>query len=212
MEPPPQIYEMFQKFSLAVKAKTYELIVKDDNQDFAIASAFVDADTSLLDSTDEFIPDQKMVVIKPDRNHGPDPDAHLTQTCPPGHCTGVHGGLNIKAAKPLGHRKFQPLHTLRGFINKLRGDRIRRNTIREDRIKEDYERGRQMAPSTYNLRRLLEYRSKKERLEVFPEQGRLVLTVTDYILKLCSEDDKIIASIECLDDSAKLCWVTVVTH
>ncbi|KAL2549910.1 protein GRAVITROPIC IN THE LIGHT 1-like [Forsythia ovata] len=30
--------------------------------------------------SDEFIPDQKVVVIKPDRNHAPDPDAHLTQT------------------------------------------------------------------------------------------------------------------------------------
>ncbi|KAL2519301.1 Uncharacterized protein Adt_15548 [Abeliophyllum distichum] len=30
--------------------------------------------------SNEFIPDQKVVVIKPDRNHGPDPNAHLTQT------------------------------------------------------------------------------------------------------------------------------------
>ncbi|CAA2980989.1 late blight resistance homolog R1A-3 [Olea europaea subsp. europaea] len=63
-----------------------------------------------------------------------------------------------------------------------------------------------MAPSINNLRRLLEYRSKNERLEMFDGQGRLVLAVTHYILKLCSEDDKIIASLERLDDSAKLCW------
>ncbi|KAL2533017.1 NB-ARC domain-containing protein [Abeliophyllum distichum] len=63
-----------------------------------------------------------------------------------------------------------------------------------------------MAPSTYNLRRVLESRSKNEWLEMFAGQGRLVLTVTHYILKLCSEDDKIIASIQRLDDSAKLCW------
>ncbi|CAI9781008.1 unnamed protein product [Fraxinus pennsylvanica] len=72
-------------------------------------------------------------------------------------------------------------------------------------------KGRGMAPSTNNLRRLLEYRSKNERLEMFDGQGRLVLTVTQYILKLCSEDDKIIVLLERLDDSAKLCWGCVTT-
>ncbi|KAL2511456.1 Plant protein of unknown function (DUF641) [Abeliophyllum distichum] len=104
MEPPPQISEMFQKFALAVKTKTYELFAEDDNQDFTSASAAVDADViSLLDSTEEFIPDQKVVVIKPDRNHGPDPDAHLTQTV-------IHSLFAIVSSFEAWYLQFQTAH------------------------------------------------------------------------------------------------------
>ena len=46
---PPQIYEMFQKFSLAFKAKTFEFFADEEAED---------ADgLSLLDSTEEVIID-----------------------------------------------------------------------------------------------------------------------------------------------------------
>ncbi|GFP97906.1 hypothetical protein PHJA_001934700 [Phtheirospermum japonicum] len=61
---------MFQKFAIAFKAKTYELFAEDYS---AIAAADSDCDvTLLLDSAEEFIPDQKVVVIKPDSVPGPD--------------------------------------------------------------------------------------------------------------------------------------------
>ncbi|XP_022841555.1 putative late blight resistance protein homolog R1A-3 [Olea europaea var. sylvestris] len=63
-----------------------------------------------------------------------------------------------------------------------------------------------MAPSTSNLKQLLEYQSKCERLEMFDGQGQLVLIVAHFIIKLCSEDDEIIILLKSLDDSAKLCW------
>ncbi|XP_047179909.1 protein GRAVITROPIC IN THE LIGHT 1-like [Vigna umbellata] len=66
---PPQISEMFQKFALAFKTKTFEFF-SDEN-----ASPLDDIDGfSLLDSTEEIIPDQKVVVIKPD----PDPSHNFS--------------------------------------------------------------------------------------------------------------------------------------
>ncbi|CAA3007975.1 Hypothetical predicted protein [Olea europaea subsp. europaea] len=64
----------------------------------------------------------------------------------------------------------------------------------------------QVAPSTSILKHLLEYQSKCERLERFDGQGQLVLIVTHFIIKLCSEDDEIIILLKSLEDSAKLCW------
>ncbi|KAL4383244.1 hypothetical protein GQ457_15G026630 [Hibiscus cannabinus] len=60
---PPQISEMFQKFALAFKTKTFEFFAdeEDDNPNNNNADGF-----SLLDSTEDFITDQKVVVIKPD--------------------------------------------------------------------------------------------------------------------------------------------------
>jgi hypothetical protein len=56
---PPQISEMFQKFALAFKSKTFEF--------FADIEPIEDSDGySLLDSAEEVITDQKVVVIKPD--------------------------------------------------------------------------------------------------------------------------------------------------
>ncbi|CAH9108374.1 unnamed protein product [Cuscuta epithymum] len=64
---PQQISEMFQKFAHAFKAKTFELFADED------PSAPDDGDVyTLLNSADEFITDQKVVVIKPD---SPDPTA-----------------------------------------------------------------------------------------------------------------------------------------
>ncbi|KAL3814938.1 hypothetical protein ACJIZ3_016206 [Penstemon smallii] len=59
--PPQQISDMFQKFAIAFKTKTFELFAEDETADA----------TLLLDSAEEFIPDQKVVVIKPDSNHSP---------------------------------------------------------------------------------------------------------------------------------------------
>ncbi|PON61902.1 hypothetical protein TorRG33x02_280690 [Trema orientale] len=56
---PPQITEMFQKFALAFKAKTFEFFADEEAED--AADGF-----SLLDSAEEVITDQKVVVIKPD--------------------------------------------------------------------------------------------------------------------------------------------------
>ncbi|XVF79855.1 hypothetical protein PTKIN_Ptkin15bG0023500 [Pterospermum kingtungense] len=63
---PPQISEMFQKFALAFKTKTFEFFADDDdntnnNNHLSDSDGF-----SLLDSTEDFITDQKVVVIKPD--------------------------------------------------------------------------------------------------------------------------------------------------
>ncbi|KAK8639762.1 hypothetical protein V6N13_138132 [Hibiscus sabdariffa] len=59
---PPQISEMFQKFALAFKTKTFDFFVDDDdNNRLSESDGF-----SLLDSTEDFIIDQKVVVIKPD--------------------------------------------------------------------------------------------------------------------------------------------------
>ncbi|KAL2532909.1 NB-ARC domain-containing protein [Abeliophyllum distichum] len=63
-----------------------------------------------------------------------------------------------------------------------------------------------MAPSIYNLRRLLKYRSKSEMLEMFDGQGELVLIVAQFIIKLCSEDDPVIVLLKHLDHSANLSW------
>ncbi|XP_051121350.1 protein GRAVITROPIC IN THE LIGHT 1-like [Andrographis paniculata] len=61
-KPPPQISDMFQRFALAFKTKTYDLFAEDTPVDG-------DGDVlALLDSAEEFIPDQKVVVIKPDHS------------------------------------------------------------------------------------------------------------------------------------------------
>ncbi|KAL1155648.1 hypothetical protein V6Z11_A08G038500 [Gossypium hirsutum] len=62
----PQISEMFQKFALAFKTKTFEFFADEDNHNNG--SHLSDSDGfSLLDSAEDFITDQKVVVIKPDR-------------------------------------------------------------------------------------------------------------------------------------------------
>lgn len=65
---PPQISEMFQKFALAFKTKTYELFAEeeDDLVPTTVSSPAAADVFTLLDSAEEFIPDQKVVVIKPD--------------------------------------------------------------------------------------------------------------------------------------------------
>ncbi|GMJ01412.1 CHIQUITA1-LIKE 9 [Hibiscus trionum] len=58
---PPQISEMFQKFALAFKTKTFEFFADEEDANHNSSDGF-----SLLDSTEDFITDQKVVVIKPD--------------------------------------------------------------------------------------------------------------------------------------------------
>ncbi|KAL0464630.1 UNVERIFIED_CONTAM: hypothetical protein Slati_0350600 [Sesamum latifolium] len=77
---PQQISDMFQKFALAFKTKTYELFA-EDSADAADSDCDV---TLLLDSAEEFIPDQKVVVIKPDSSSGTDySGAHLIRALVP---------------------------------------------------------------------------------------------------------------------------------
>ncbi|VFQ66344.1 unnamed protein product [Cuscuta campestris] len=65
---PQQISEMFQKFAHAFKAKTFELFADEETSaDDGDGDGY-----ALLNSAEEFIPDQKVVVIKPD---SPDPTA-----------------------------------------------------------------------------------------------------------------------------------------
>ncbi|CAL5382752.1 unnamed protein product [Camellia sinensis] len=68
---PPQISEMFQKFALAFKTKTFEFFAEEDES--VTAGAATDGEDgdgfTLLDSAEEFITDQKVVVIKPDQTH-----------------------------------------------------------------------------------------------------------------------------------------------
>ncbi|XP_071698414.1 protein GRAVITROPIC IN THE LIGHT 1 [Rutidosis leptorrhynchoides] len=70
---PPQISEMFQKFAIAFKAKTFEFFTEEEES--AVNSAAVSAAVSdnedgftLLDSTEDFITGQKVIIIKPDIN------------------------------------------------------------------------------------------------------------------------------------------------
>ncbi|XP_077245099.1 DUF641 family protein (DUF641) [Tasmannia lanceolata] len=83
---PPQISEMFQKFALAFKTKTIEFFAEEENEPTE------EIDLSLLDSADEIITGQKVVVIKPDSgnittqspgkdpNPNPKPDVQTLET------------------------------------------------------------------------------------------------------------------------------------
>ncbi|KAJ6320550.1 hypothetical protein OIU78_015857 [Salix suchowensis] len=55
----PQISEMFSKFALAFKTKTFDF--------FADEVSDADEGFSLLDSAEDFIPDQKVIILKPDQ-------------------------------------------------------------------------------------------------------------------------------------------------
>lgn len=74
---PPQISEMFQKFALAFKTKTFEFF-SDENATVDDSDGF-----SLLDSAEEIITDQKVVVIKPDPNPSHDVSPERPQSPPP---------------------------------------------------------------------------------------------------------------------------------
>ncbi|KAK7284281.1 hypothetical protein RJT34_19025 [Clitoria ternatea] len=71
---PPQISEMFQKFALAFKTKTFEFFSDENPTTFDDSDGF-----SLLDSAEEIITDQKVVVIKPD----PNPSHNFSPGTPP---------------------------------------------------------------------------------------------------------------------------------
>ncbi|XP_050387114.1 protein GRAVITROPIC IN THE LIGHT 1 [Argentina anserina] len=71
---PPQISEMFSKFALAFKAKTFEFFAEEEEDPDSL---------SLLDSAEEVITDQKVVVIKPDGATTPNPpELPITPTKP----------------------------------------------------------------------------------------------------------------------------------
>ncbi|CAK7347876.1 unnamed protein product [Dovyalis caffra] len=61
----PQISEMFSKFALAFKTKTFEFFADETTNADEISDA--DEGFSLLDSAEDFIPDQKVIILKPDQ-------------------------------------------------------------------------------------------------------------------------------------------------
>jgi hypothetical protein len=61
----PQISEMFSKFALAFKTKTFEFFA--DETTAADETTDVDDGFSLLDSAEDFIADQKVIILKPDQ-------------------------------------------------------------------------------------------------------------------------------------------------
>ena len=64
---------MFQIFAIAFKAKTIKLFVEEDEP--STATATTTEEFILLDSAEEeFIPDQKIVVIKPNQTKPNLPD------------------------------------------------------------------------------------------------------------------------------------------
>ncbi|XP_047321683.1 protein GRAVITROPIC IN THE LIGHT 1 [Impatiens glandulifera] len=63
----PQISEMWQKFALAFKTKTIEFFADEDDAAASAAATDTEDGFSLLDSAEEFITDQKVVVLKPDK-------------------------------------------------------------------------------------------------------------------------------------------------
>ncbi|KAI5345193.1 hypothetical protein L3X38_013070 [Prunus dulcis] len=69
---PPQISEMFQKFALAFKTKTFEFFAEEEAED--------SDSLALLDSAEEVITDQKVVVIKPDGAAADHKDSQLQIT------------------------------------------------------------------------------------------------------------------------------------
>lgn len=77
----PQISEMFQKFALAFKTKTFEFFADENPSPLEDSDGF-----SLLDSAEGIITDQKVVVIKPDpdpsHNYSP-PPPQSPQSQPP---------------------------------------------------------------------------------------------------------------------------------
>jgi hypothetical protein len=90
---PPQISEMFQKFALAFKSKTFEF--------FADIEAVEDSDGFyVLESADEVITDQKVVVIKPDPIDG-NPLPALPSPAPP----------QSVIARPLGKTPTKTINT-----------------------------------------------------------------------------------------------------
>ncbi|CAN8254108.1 unnamed protein product [Cochlearia groenlandica] len=60
--PSPQFSAMFQKLAMAVKSKTYEFFTEDGESLAVNSDGF-----TLLDSSEDFIADQKVVVLKPDK-------------------------------------------------------------------------------------------------------------------------------------------------
>ncbi|XP_050237162.1 protein GRAVITROPIC IN THE LIGHT 1 isoform X1 [Mercurialis annua] len=98
----PQISEMFQKFALAFKTKTFEFFA-DDDENTATSAADYDG-FSLLDSAEDFITDQKVIILKPDQPDRPDqPDQPINQTqeLPP----------KSTVTKPKQTVKLKPLNT-----------------------------------------------------------------------------------------------------
>ncbi|KAH7519609.1 hypothetical protein FEM48_Zijuj08G0055100 [Ziziphus jujuba var. spinosa] len=100
---PPQISEMFQKFALAFKAKTFEFFADEGVED---ADGF-----SLLDSAEEVITDQKVVVIKPDSAYNFSPPPQPTVVKPNSGETQFGKQEGLGKTKSLSHTQISPINT-----------------------------------------------------------------------------------------------------
>ncbi|KAG8391635.1 hypothetical protein BUALT_Bualt01G0207900 [Buddleja alternifolia] len=102
-KPPQQITDMFQKFAVAFRTKTYELFAEDSE---SAADGDGDGDDALLlDSAEELILDQKVVVIKPDSCSSPDDDS--SPRLPPALIPAIFATLSSFEASYL---QFQAAH------------------------------------------------------------------------------------------------------
>ncbi|KAM1019108.1 hypothetical protein ACFX2I_040544 [Malus domestica] len=102
---PPQISEMFQKFALAFKTKTFEFFAEEEADD---ADSF-----ALLDSAEEVITDQKVVVIKPDTAaaNGNAPEIELKQEKPNSSENQVKKPEVLAVSRPLRRTRIRPMNT-----------------------------------------------------------------------------------------------------
>ncbi|KAM1811110.1 hypothetical protein ACFX12_027785 [Malus domestica] len=102
---PPQISEMFQKFALAFKTKTFEFFAEEEADD---ADSF-----ALLDSAEEVITDQKVVVIKPDTAAANcnAPEIEVTPEKPISSQTQLKKSEVLAVSKPLSRTRIRPMNT-----------------------------------------------------------------------------------------------------
>lgn len=99
---PPQISEMFQKFALAFKSKTFEFFADEDPAGAGAAADSYDSDGfSLLDSAEEVITGQKVVVIKPDQPAFPKPSPPVAMEKTPSNPETQIRPINTHFSEPL---------------------------------------------------------------------------------------------------------------
>ncbi|KAF5732933.1 hypothetical protein HS088_TW17G00466 [Tripterygium wilfordii] len=94
---PPQISEMFQKFALSFKTKAFEFFADEDGINNEETDGF-----TLLDSAEDFIPDQKVIILKPDR------PIHQNQDSPESNSRFSSSSFN----SGIGHADTQTTHAL----------------------------------------------------------------------------------------------------
>ncbi|KAF5731645.1 hypothetical protein HS088_TW18G00328 [Tripterygium wilfordii] len=94
---PPQISEMFQKFAISFKTKAFEFFAEEDGNNNEETDGF-----TLLDSAEDFIPHQKVIILKPDR------PIHQNQDSP--ESTSRFSSSSVNSG--IGHADTQTTHAL----------------------------------------------------------------------------------------------------